>query len=284
MKPVVAVIAQGAMGAAVGQRLVEHGLEARTSLAGRSEASAKRARAAGVKPVDDDGIVACDFLLSIVPPADALALAQRFSAALARTRRTVFVDCNAVCPETVARIAAVVANAGCAFVDASIIGGPPRPKEKGPSFYASGEHAKRFAALIPFGLDVRVLSERIGDASAIKMAYAGITKGLNALGSAMFLAAARAGVAEPLRRELAESQPALAPWFQRSVPGSFGKAYRWVGEMEEIAEFLAADKAAERMYRGAAEFYKRLAADQAGSGGETAALKVFLAEWTTVKA
>ena len=285
MKPIVAIIAQGAMGAGVARRLTEHEIEVRTSLAGRSESSASRARAAGMKPVGDDEIAASDFVLSIVPPADALALAQRFAENLTRARRKpVYVDCNAVNPETARTIASVIASTGCPFVDAGIIGAPPRPREPGPKFYASGPEAGRFEALIPYGLDVRVVSAKVGDASALKMSYAGITKGLSALGTAMFLASTRAGVAEPLRRELADSQPGLHAWFNRTLPGMFGKAYRWIGEMEEIAAFVSEDEAAEQIFRGAAELYERMAEDGATTGVETGALKSFLAQWNSGKA
>ena len=284
MKPIVAIIAQGAMGSGVARRLAEHGVEVRTSLAGRSESSASRAHAAGMKPVGDDEIAACDFLLSIVPPSDALALAQRFADCLTRARRKpVYVECNAVNPETAGAIASVVAGTGCPFVDAGIIGGPPKPREPGPKFYASGPDARRFEALIPCGLDVRIVSAKVGDASALKMSYAGITKGLSALGTAMFLASTRAGVAEPLRHELADSQPGLHAWFNRTLPGMFGKAYRWVGEMEEIAEFVSEDKAAEQIFRGAAELYERMAADGETTGAETGALKSFLAQLSPAK-
>src|SRR4051794_36414006 len=87
MKPVVAIIAPGNMGAAVGRRLVEHGAAVLTSLAGRSAASAERARRAGLEDAGDDRIAAADFILSIVPPGDALGLAERLAPALERAER-----------------------------------------------------------------------------------------------------------------------------------------------------------------------------------------------------
>src|SRR5689334_20576314 len=99
MTPVVAIIAPGTMGAAVGARLVAHGVAVRTMLGGRSAASVERARQAGLEDADEDGIAAADFVLSIVPPAEALPLAERLAPALARAgRKPVFVDCNAVEP------------------------------------------------------------------------------------------------------------------------------------------------------------------------------------------
>jgi putative dehydrogenase len=78
MNPVVSIMAQGGMGAATAARLVENGIEVRTVLAGRSAASAERARKAGMKPVTDEELVAADFILSIVPPAEAIPLAKRW--------------------------------------------------------------------------------------------------------------------------------------------------------------------------------------------------------------
>jgi hypothetical protein len=108
------------------------------------------------------------------------------------------------------------------------------------------------------------------------MSYAGITKGITALGSMMMLAATRAGVAQLLRGELERSHPAFIANFQRAVPDMFDKAYRFVGEMEEIADFTGEDKQARQMYQAIAAFYTRIAADHAGKREETGALAAFL--------
>src|SRR5271166_3949872 len=110
MNPIVAVIAPGMMGAAVGKRLVDHGINVLTSLQGRSEETRRRAQAAGMIPGSDEEIAAAHLILSILPPGDAVALAQRFSPTLAASNsKPVFVDCNAVSPRTVDRIAAAIA-------------------------------------------------------------------------------------------------------------------------------------------------------------------------------
>ena len=77
--PAVAIIAAGEMGSAVGARLAEHGVKVTTSLAGRSGASAARAERARMVPVaDDDTLVGeADYVLSICPPGEAVALARR---------------------------------------------------------------------------------------------------------------------------------------------------------------------------------------------------------------
>jgi 3-hydroxyisobutyrate dehydrogenase-like beta-hydroxyacid dehydrogenase len=228
-------------------------------------------------PVSDEELAAADFILSIVPPGEAQFLADRLTPMLGRSRRKpVYVDCNAVSPETVTRIAAIVAATECPFIDAGIIGGPPKPGADGPMFYASGPAAARLAVLGEYGLAVRVLDGPIGAASGLKMSYAGITKGLTALGAGMMLAATRAGAAEALHRELAESQPALLAWLTRQVPGMYPKAYRWVAEMEEIADFVGADPATQQIFTGAAQLYERLAADVASENLETGLLTSFL--------
>jgi putative dehydrogenase len=278
MQSVVAIIAPGSMGSAVGRRLVDHGIKVVTPVAGRSEASKARARDAGMAAVPEAEIAASEMVLSIVPPGEALALAERLAPLLAQGQhKPIFVDCNAINPATAARVAAVVTRAGLRFVDAGIIGGPPSPQTAGPTFYASGADAPRFAALAPYGLDIRVLDGPPGAASALKMSYAGITKGFTALGAAMMLAATRGGAAQALRSELAHSQPALFAWLNRQVPKMYPKAYRFVAEMEEIAGYVGDDPAARQMFEGAARLYERLAEDGGSAQQETAALSAFLA-------
>jgi 3-hydroxyisobutyrate dehydrogenase-like beta-hydroxyacid dehydrogenase len=287
MTPVVAIVAAGAMGAGVGQRLSSHGVRVLTSLAGRGDATAARARAAGMIAASDEEIAAADFVLSILPPGDALALAQRFAPVLtASNAKPVYVDCNAINPSTVERVAAAMAPTGCAFVDAGIIGPPPpvvapRTGEgsvdvSGPRLYASGAAVARFAGLRQYGLDVRVLEGSPGAASALKMSYAGITKGTQAIGAAMMLAAMRAGSADALFAELSFSQKEMLTQFRQQLPNMPAKAYRWIAEMREIAGFVADDPAARELYEGAARFYERMADDFAGDHKAAAALAEFL--------
>jgi 3-hydroxyisobutyrate dehydrogenase-like beta-hydroxyacid dehydrogenase len=278
MTPVVAVIAPGMMGAAVGGRLVAHGLKVLTSLQGRSAETAARAKAAGMAAASDEEISAADFILSILPPGDAVSLAQRFAPALtASNSKPVYVDCNAISPPTVARVADAIAPTGSPFVDAGIIGSPPKPKEgAGPRFYASGPSAPRFAALKDYGLDIRVLGGPLSAASALKMSYAGITKGTQALGAVMMLAATRGGSADALFAELKDSQPQMLAYMQRTLSIMPPKAYRWIAEMQEIANFVGEDPAGHELYSGAAHFYEQVARDFAGDRKEVDALMAFL--------
>jgi 3-hydroxyisobutyrate dehydrogenase-like beta-hydroxyacid dehydrogenase len=203
MAPVVAVIAPGMMGAAVGKRLVDNGLKVLTTLTGRSAETAARAKSAGMLDATDEEIAASDFILSILPPGDAVALAQRFAPALtASNAKPIYVDCNAISPKTVERLVAALATTGAPYVDVGIIGGPPKPGDAGPRFYASGKEAPRFAALKQYGLDVRVLEGSPTAASALKMSYAGMTKGTQAINAVMLLAATREGTGARLAEKL----------------------------------------------------------------------------------
>ena len=277
MTPVVAVIAPGMMGAAVGKRLVDNGLKVLTSLNGRSPETVARAKTAGLLAASDEEIASADFILSILPPGDAVALAKRFVPALkASNSKPVYVDCNAINPVTVERVAAVIAPTGCPFVDAGIIGSPPKPGDAGPRFYASGPSAQRFGTLRQYGLDVRVLEGPLSAASALKMCYAGINKGTQALGAAMMLAAMRTGAAAALHDELSFSQKELLAQFEQQLPKMPAKAYRWIAEMEEIADFVGDDPAAGALYRSAARFFEQMAEDFAGDRSDAAALSRFL--------
>lgn len=264
------------MGSAIARRLTDHGAQVMTSLTGRAAASAARAQAAGMQPVEDTEMAACDIFLSVVPPGEALALAQRFAPLLASAAyKPVYVDCNAVNPQTMAQVAAVVVASGARVVDAAIFGPPPKPDTPGPMLYGAGAGAAGILATLgTLGLRVRALDGPIGAASALKMSYAGITKGLTALAAAMALGAVRAGAHDALLQELSESQPTLLRHLQKSVPDMFPKAYRWVAEMEEVAGFLGQPAHGSTIYTGAAALYQHLAAD-GPSGADIQALAEF---------
>jgi 3-hydroxyisobutyrate dehydrogenase-like beta-hydroxyacid dehydrogenase len=276
MTLVVAIVAPGNMGAAVARRLTEHGVKVLTTLVGRGSASVARAEAAGMTDVPLDGLIAAQMVLSILPPVHALSFAQQMAPlVLAAERKPVFVDCNAVSPETVRQIGAVISGAGAPFVDASIIGLAPQPGQASPHFYACGASASRLQALSEYGLDVRVLDGPIGAASALKMSYAGINKGVAAIAAAMILAAARSGATEALYQEMSESLPGLLNSLGRQVPDMLPKAYRWVGEMREIAAYSGEDAAARDVFVGFAALFDRIARDVAGERLESDALTEF---------
>jgi 3-hydroxyisobutyrate dehydrogenase-like beta-hydroxyacid dehydrogenase len=278
MSPTIAILAPGAMGSAVARRLSENGARVLTSLTGRSKQTAKRAAEAGMIAVEDADIAGCDIILSIVPPGEAVALAERLASVIVRReKKPLVVDCNAVSVDTVLGIQEIIASAQAPFVDAGIIGFPPQPGSKGPAFYVAGEYAKDLSVLKELGLDLRIVEGPVGAASALKMSYAGIVKGLAGIGSAMMLAASRAGAAEALRDELALSQPAILARLSTALPDMIPKTYRWVAEMREIAGFLGPDHPAGQIYEGFARWFEHLAEDAKSEGADAAQLKAFAA-------
>ncbi|HUB96105.1 MAG TPA: DUF1932 domain-containing protein [Stellaceae bacterium] len=262
----VVVIAQGEMGAGIGARLSAHGARVLTSLAGRSKASAARAEAAGMTAIDDDSrlVAEADFLLSVIPPGDAVAFAHRFVPHLTKSgKKPVFIECNAISAARTSEVAALIVPTGAPFVDAGIVGSPPSRDKPGGRIYMSGPDAARANALKDLGLDIRLVEGGVGAASAVKCSYAALTKGTQALGVALMLGAMKAGVAPAVRAELRSSQPALWAYLERAIPNMYRKAYRWWGEMEEIGDHLGlAESGSREIYHGMARLYEHLGPEQ----------------------
>ncbi|NTJ67155.1 NAD(P)-dependent oxidoreductase [Agrobacterium rhizogenes] len=263
----IAVIGAGAMGSAIGRRLVENGARVVTYLEGRSASTIERAKTAGMEPVGLDAIAASRLILSIVPPAEAVGVAKQIAAELRRVgAKTTFMDCNAISPRTMTEIAAIFGSDCGVVLDGSIIGGPPKPGQKGPKLYVSGDTAGDSGVLVEYGLQVRRIEGAVGAASALKMCYAGINKGVTGLGTAMLLAAIRSGADVALKRELQESLPDFDAKFVHGIPDMYPKAYRWVAEMEEISEFLGEDDPAALIFKGMAGLYRKMARDREEGG------------------
>jgi len=253
----VGILSPGDMGSGVGTVLHQHGLRVVTCLAGRGADSRQRAAGAGFEDVADlDTLVReADILLSIVPPGVAGAIADQVAAAARATRADLlYVDCNAVAPRTVRSIAATMTEAGVRFADGGIIGGPPtRP---GTRLFSSGEGAAEFAQLTAFGLDIRVLDGGVGAASGLKMCYAAMTKGVQALGAELLVAARLMGLEDTLRAEQSQGGVAAVRQFvERSLPSMPPKACRWIAEMEEIALTFEDLGLPGRLMTGAADVY-----------------------------
>ncbi|KAH9858651.1 6-phosphogluconate dehydrogenase C-terminal domain-like protein [Lenzites betulinus] len=288
--PTIAVIAPGAMGAAVGHQFAKSGCIVLTTLAGRSPATVERARAAGMQDASLADIAQrAEWILSILPPSSALAFAESFRQAYGEAvegRKIAFVDCNAVSPQTVKKIAHVFEGSAVRFLDAGIVGGPPDDTYK-PAFYASADPADTdlldaFAGLEKWGLRVVALTGEgagIGDASALKMSYAGLSKGFSGLAATMILAAhaSSPATAQALLLELGDSQPQVLERITKSIPGMLPKAYRWVGEMEEISAFVreGLGEGEAHIHHGFAHLFKRVE-KALPEGDDVAVLKKFV--------
>jgi 3-hydroxyisobutyrate dehydrogenase-like beta-hydroxyacid dehydrogenase len=237
-----------------------------TCLEGRSDRTRGLAAEAGFEAVPslEDLVREAQILLCILVPAEALSVARAVAEAIQREgsergRDLLYADCNAIAPRTVRAIEETIHAAGARFADVGIVGGPPQQPHT-TRFYASGTGAVEFAQVNDFGLAVRVLDGPAGQASGFKMCYGALTKGIQALGTELLIAAERLGFAEAFAAEQAESVPVLRTHLERSLPTMPPKAYRWVGEMEEIAACFADLGMTPNILLGAADIF-RLVAD-----------------------
>lgn len=268
--PTIGLISPGDMGHSIGAVLHGHGLRVLTHLGGRSDRSRALASAAGLE--DTPSLAALvqevDVLLSVLVPARALDLAQAVAAALTETGASLlYVDCNAIAPRTVREAEAIITGAGGRFVDAGIIGPPPKNVSGGPTntrIYASGADAGELTVLNDYGLDIRVVGPEAGQASGLKMCYAALTKGLTALGTELLMAAELMGLSDALRAEQRQSMPQVLAWLEQTTPSMPPKAYRWVGEMEEIATTFADLGLTPNILLGAADMYRMVEATAIG--------------------
>ena len=236
MKPeTVALLHPGNMGATVGAAARAGGARVVWTSRGRSVATRERAERAGLIDVGDlpTALAQSEAVLSICPPHAALSVAREVAEA---KFQGIYVDANAVSRATAEEIGRIVTGAGASFVDGGIIGSPV--KQAGTTrLYLSGVGAERIAELFSGTLlDARAIGDQPGAASALKLAYAAWTKCSDVLAIAIRAYADHEGVDTALLQEWAISQPALAKKCDRAASVAVPKAWRYVGEMEEIAD------------------------------------------------
>jgi 3-hydroxyisobutyrate dehydrogenase-like beta-hydroxyacid dehydrogenase len=259
----VGILGTGDMGGAVGAAFARTGFRVVTDLSGRSAHSRGLAARAGIADLGSLGAVVqeAELVLSIVPPAAALACAEKIAEAMRAARAApVFADCNAVAPATVRRIARLFDSTGAAVIDAGIVGRGPRPGGERTRFYVSGPARRALLDVAVAEIELLDMGEEIGAASALKMAYAALNKGTDALHTAVLLAGARLGVLPALLQELESSQAEALARMKARVPFLAATAARFTGEMAEIAETFAAAGVTPEFHRGAEWVYTQLAA------------------------
>jgi len=248
----------GEMGAGVGAAARAGGSRVLWASQGRGDDTRGRAAAAGLEDVNTVGALvgASDVVLAVCPPHAALDVARTVAG---HAFRGLYVDGNAVAPTTSRAIAKIVEAAGATYVDGGIIG-PPPDKPGTTRLYLSGAAAERVRALFaPGPLEAVVLPGDLTSASAIKMAYAAWTKGSSALIMAVRALAAAEGVDEALLVEWSRSQPDLSKRSENAAKGTARKAWRWVGEMDEIAATFKGAGLPDGFHKGASEVYHRMA-------------------------
>jgi len=249
--------------------LKHHGVDVLSCLEGRSERTKNLAKEAGLRVVpNDEALVAeSDIILSVLVPSNAGEVVDRLITVAQHTKLgnakpfPLFVELNAIAPETVQGFAHKMQKVGIDLVDGSIIGGPPKVGQqigggKSTKLYVSGARAKEVEVLREHGLDIRYTGEEIGQASGLKMVYAAMTKGMLALGTQAMVAASAMGLTEAYEKELRDSQPQLLAVLSGGIPSMCPKAYRWHGEMEEIASTYKALGLTGKVYEGIADVYR----------------------------
>jgi 3-hydroxyisobutyrate dehydrogenase-like beta-hydroxyacid dehydrogenase len=248
----------GDMGSVVGACAVAGGARVLWASEGRSAGTRDRAAAAGLEDAARLAAVVAgsDVVVSVCPPHAALDLAR----AVAALRFSgLFVDANAVSPSTAREIGGAVEAGGAVFVDGGLIGPPPRAAGT-TRLYLSGREAKRAAALFDgTRLEAIAVGDAPGAASALKMAYAAYTKGVSALLMGVRALAAAEGVDDALLAEWHRSQPDLPKRSEAAARDNARKAWRFVGEMEEITATFEAAGLPGDFHEAAAEIYRRLA-------------------------
>ena len=256
----VGIMSPGDMGSGVGGALKKNGLTVLTALDGRSEESSKRASDQSIEDVGslDELVKASDLILSILVPSEALSFAREVAESMVRINKKIAVaDCNAVSPATGKQIGEIITAAGGQFIDAGITGGSPRSGAV-PRIYASGEHASILGELDGKGIKVPVLNGPVGHASGLKMCYAAITKGTAALYASTLMTVKSLGLFEDLIHELEGSQASTLAAMD-GVNSISAKAFRWIGEMEEIAATFEDAGSTPMIHMGAAETFQRIA-------------------------
>jgi 3-hydroxyisobutyrate dehydrogenase-like beta-hydroxyacid dehydrogenase len=262
----IGVMSPGDMGQAIAQQLKNKGFKVCTALDNRSARSKTLAREAGLTDVGSIAQLTeqCDVILSVMNPGAASAFGADIAQALKVNKRSpLVVDCNAIAPVTMQSIAAQITAAGGRCADGGIIGPPPRGAAK-TTLYVSGPEARALEQIATPQITVTVMSERVGDASAIKMCYAAMTKGVQALGVELLVAARRLGVDAALEAQFKTSRSDVYNWVLGALPVMPPKAYRWVPEMLEIAKTFEAAGMTPRMFQGAADMYTFIAATALG--------------------
>ena len=261
MNKVIGLLHPGEMGAAVGRCLTGRGHEVLWASEGRGPDTAARAAAAGLS---DAGTIAAlagraQVIISVCPPHAALDVAWAVHGF-----GGLYVDANAVSPGTAREVARLICESGGRYVDGGIIGPPPGTARRS-RLYLSGDDAGQIAALFAgTPLDARVVSGSVTAASAVKMAYAGWTKGTAALLLAVRALAREQGVEDALLAEWALSQPGLDARSAGAARSAAAKGWRWVGEMEEIGATMSAAGLPDGFHQAAAEIFRRSPRGAAG--------------------
>ena len=254
----IAIISPGDMGSGIGKVLVQEGYQVLTCLEGRSTLTKELAQKAGFQDTTNLATLLsqADCLISIVPPESALSVAQGIAGQIQSANPgLLYVDCNAIAPQTTIKIGKIIDGAGGRYVDGGIIGSPPERRGL-TRVYLSGPDTSELLELHGQNIDFRNLGDEIGAASALKMCYASQTKGTTALWLHTLITAQSLGVLDTLRKEWTSGHPALWGRMEDNIPTVPHRAGRWIGEMKEIALTMEGIGLTPDAFDGAAAMYE----------------------------
>jgi 3-hydroxyisobutyrate dehydrogenase-like beta-hydroxyacid dehydrogenase len=233
----IGIMSIGEMGFHWAKLLKSHGVEVLTYDQDRGEVSRKRGQNAGVKSLASmaDLLSQADLIVSIVVPSAAIRVASQVAEAVRSTGRKglPFLDANAISPMTADEINKVLHPAGVNFIDGCIIGSAAKVG-KGTIVYVSGPQAEQMQVLERFGIPVKVLGASTNQASAFKVVYAGLTKGLQGLFCELLMGARRFGLLHEIRAQYEDSFPGLLDKVSSSIVGLTIHAARRAEEMDEL--------------------------------------------------
>lgn len=256
MNTTLALLHPGEMGVAVGICALASGARVVWASEGRSDASRERAAGAGFEDLGrlSSALAAADIAISVCPPHGAVALARDVAAL---RFRGLYIDANAIAPATTRQVAELIAAGGASFLDGGIIGGPPGPGIRSSLYLSGGDTAPVQALFAGTPLAIRAVDGPPGAASALKACYAAWNKGATALLANVRALAVREGVEAPLVQEWQHAQPDALKRTEHAC-SSARKAWRWVGEMDEIATAFREAGLPDGFHLGASEIFRCL--------------------------
>lgn len=252
-KPTIGLLYPGELGSSLARAFVGQGLPVVSTLGGRSQQTRERAEKAGIRLLPDVAEVCrqAQIVLSVVPPAAALDVAEQVTAALEPGKpMPIYVDANSIAPATVRRIGELLATRGAQTVDAAVYGLAANLAAHG-TVYLSGPAAEMIAQLWRGALRVEVVGPEIGQASAIKMLLGGLNKGLAALVFELGILAARSGMEHAFWSTYRRHYPGLMEVVDRVLPSYPRHAARRADELGELQQMMQAAGAADRIIASA---------------------------------
>ncbi|RPI92870.1 MAG: NAD(P)-dependent oxidoreductase [Chloroflexi bacterium] len=253
----IGILYPGEMGISIAAAAIHNGHKVYWASQGRSDKTRARAEKYNLTEVDSlfQFCKTCEMIISICPPHAAEEVAK---SVIEAGFQRLYLDANAISPQHTIKLGQMLETNGIQFVDGGIIGGPAwTPKET--RLYLSGEHSETIAACFSDGpLETKIIAAEIGKASALKMCYAAYTKGTTALLAAVLATAESFGVHAELSQQWDVDDKGFTEQVNQRVSRVTAKAWRFEGEMEEIASTFREAGLPDGFHRAAAEIYHRM--------------------------